>query len=188
MQNNTSHTAHILYSILEILKFTIIALLIVVPFRFFIAQPFIVSGSSMSPTITPNEYLVIDLLTYQFRTIERGEVVVFRYPFDPSTHFVKRVIGLPGETIHIEDGMVTVSQADGEIVLAEPYVAHENKTNESSSTALEHDEYFVLGDNRSNSSDSRVWGPLQERFIIGRALFRLYPINELDYLPGAHTF
>jgi signal peptidase I len=178
-----------LLTIGEVLKFTIIACLIVIPFRLFIAQPFIVSGASMVPAIHSKDYLVTDMVTYRLREPERGDVVVFRYPFDPSMYFVKRIIGLPGETVDIRDGMVIVRSTEGgETVLEEPYIADENKSHESTSSTLEEGEYFVLGDNRSGSSDSRVWGPLQEKFIVGRALVRLYPLQDIEILPGEFSF
>lgn len=174
----------------EILKFTILALLIVVPFRFFVAQPFIVSGASMTPTIHSSEYLVIDLATYHLDEPERGDVVIFKFPFDTSVYFIKRIIGLPGETVSIQNGVVTITTIDGDMMtLNEPYIADENRSHESTrTTVLEDNEYFVLGDNRSGSSDSRVWGPLNKKFIVGRALLRLYPLDTLDYLPGQYTF
>ena len=137
-------------------RFTVICVLIVIPIRLWIAQPFIVSGASMDPTFKNGDYLIIDELSYQFSGPEKNEVVVFRYPLQPNRFYIKRVVGLPGETMTI-DGKKTV---------------------------LEDDEYFVMGDNRNNSSDSRMWGPVQENFLIGRALVRLFPLNKIGILPG----
>lgn len=178
-----------LLTIGEVVKFTIIASLIVIPFRLFVAQPFIVSGASMVPTIHSRDYLVTDMVTYRLEKPQRGDVIVFRYPLDPSMYFVKRIIGLPGETVVIKNGMVSVHLGEEkETVLEEPYIADENKSYESISTTLDGGEYFVLGDNRSGSSDSRVWGPLQEKFILGRALVRLYPLEKMEILPGHFSF
>lgn len=178
-----------LSSIFEVISYTFLALLIVIPFRFFIAQPFIVSGASMLPTINPREYLVIDVLSHKLRPPERGEVIVFRYPFDTSMYFVKRIIGLPGETVNITDGIVSVTTTEGTVlVLDEPYILATNRTHETSTTKLDAGEYFVLGDNRKGSSDSRVWGPLQEKFIVGYALARLYPFERFTYRPGDYVF
>jgi signal peptidase I len=169
----------------EIALYTCVALCIVIPFRFFIAQPFIVSGASMLPTIAPREYLVIDVLSHTMREPERGEVIIFRYPFDTTIYFVKRVIGLPGETVVITDGAVTVEKPSGELViLTESYVFDEYRTHETQTTVLGADEYFVMGDNRKGSSDSRVWGPLQKKFIVGYALLRLYPFERFALHPG----
>ncbi len=188
-QKTHSYLEHSLITIGEVVKFTVIACLIVIPFRLFIAQPFIVSGASMVPTIHSKDYLVTDMVTYHLREPERGDVIVFRYPFDPSLFFVKRVIGLPGETVDIENGVVHVRTTDGtETFLEEPYIENSNKSHESVSTTLGDGEFFVLGDNRSGSSDSRVWGPLQEKFILGRAILRLYPLDSIEILPGYFSF
>lgn len=174
---------------LELLKFVIIALLIITPFRFFVAQPFIVSGASMKPTIDPHEYLVIDQLTYRFEKPARGDVIIFRYPLDPALYFVKRIIGLPGERIDIENGSVRIWSAEGvERILSEPYAREGGAIGRRDSITLDTDEYFVLGDNRAESSDSRTWGPVQESYIVGRALARLFPLSEAGILPGAFSF
>lgn len=170
----------------EIVRFSIIAILIVIPIRMFIAQPFIVSGASMDDTFSSGQYLIIDQVSYYFEKPSRGEVIVFRYPRDPSKFFIKRVIGLPGDTITIENGIVTItnsSHPDG-FVLDEPYIQPMQPASSFSETLGER-EYFVMGDNRDKSSDSRSWGVLQEERIVGRALFRLFPPSALDYLPGA---
>ncbi|MCA9362661.1 signal peptidase I [Candidatus Kaiserbacteria bacterium] len=172
----------------EIVRFSIIAILIVIPIRMFIAQPFIVSGASMENTFHNGQYLIVDQVSYYFNSPDRGDVVIFRYPKDPSKFFIKRVIGVPGDTVTIENSIVTVTNAehpDG-FVLDEPYIrsmAPEPKLTET----LGEREYFVMGDNRDQSSDSRSWGVLQEERIVGRALIRLFPPGELDYLPGAVT-
>lgn len=169
-------------------KFTIVALLIITPFRFFIAQPFIVQGASMTPTIDPKEYLVIDQIWYRFHEPKRGDVVIFRYPLDPEVFFVKRIIGLPGETVEVRAGAISVTTASGEnTVLDEPYAAGV-KVIQTPKVTLEEGEYYVMGDNRDASSDSRVWGPLQSRYIIGRAAARLYPLGEFSLFPGKYEF
>lgn len=177
-------------TLIEIGKFTILAFLIVTPFRLFVAQPFIVSGASMVPTFDEDEYLVVDQITYRFEKPERGDIIVFRYPLDPSHFFIKRIIGLPGETVEIKDGMVFVHEAGGDTrhALVEPYLASHYKKKDARPTVLEAGEYYVLGDNRDQSADSRVWGQLSERFIIGRALVRLYPFGETDFLPGEYHY
>jgi signal peptidase I len=174
------------HPILDIVSFSFIALLIVIPVRTFIAQPFIVSGASMESTFHTGEYLIVDQLTYEFNKPVRGDVIVFRYPKDPSKFFIKRVIGLPGETITIEGSTVRISNAEqpNGFILDEPYI--KSMINGSELTEKLGDrEYFVMGDNRDQSSDSRFWGVLQEERIIGRAFVRLFPPSQLDYLPGA---
>jgi len=172
----------------EILRFSLIALIIVIPIRMFVAQPFIVSGASMEDTFQNGEYLIVDQLTYQFTSPQRGDVVVFRYPRDPSKFFIKRVVAVPGDTITIKNNTVTISNRTNRegFVIDEPYVASMNWGTDSTETLGER-EYFVMGDNRNFSSDSRAWGVLQEERIIGRAFVRLFPPQHFAYLPGAVT-
>lgn len=169
----------------EIIRFSLIALLIVFPIRMFVAQPFIVSGASMEQTFQNGEYLIVDQISYHFEEPERGDVIIFRYPRDPSKFFIKRVIGLPGEKIAIEGNTVTISNAEhpGGAVLNEPYVAA-MQPNTFLEEELGEGEYFVMGDNRDQSSDSRMWGVLQEQNIVGRALLRLFPIGDAGVMPG----
>jgi signal peptidase I len=173
-------------ALLDIVRFSLIALIIVIPIRTFIAQPFIVSGASMENTFHTGEYLIVDQLSYELHDPKRGEVIVFRYPKDPSKFFIKRVIALPGETITIEGSTVRISnpQFPNGFILDEPYIkSMENGIDLTEE--LGEREYFVMGDNRDQSSDSRFWGVLQEERIVGRAFVRLFPPSQLDYLPGA---
>jgi signal peptidase I len=173
----------------EIVRFSIIAILIVIPIRMFIAQPFIVSGASMDNTFHNGQYLIVDQVSYYFEKPSRGDVVIFRYPKDPSKFFIKRVIGLPGDTINIENAVVTITNTehpDG-FTLDEPYIKSMRPAAPFSET-LGDREYFVMGDNRDQSSDSRSWGVLQEERIVGRALIRLFPPSNLGVLPGATTY
>ncbi len=166
----------------------LIAFAIITPVRFFVAQPFIVSGGSMEPLLKPRDYLVIDRWSYREREPERGEVVVFRYPLDPDEIFVKRVAGLPGETIAIEKGTIRITTREGEVfVLDEPYKTPDRNPEKEQEIELHDDEYFVLGDNRTASADSRAWGPLQKRFIIGRAAARLFPLQRATMNPAMYT-
>ncbi len=170
----------------EIIRFTILALIIVIPIRMFIAQPFIVSGASMENTFHSGEYLIVDQLTYTFNEPKRGDVVIFRYPKDPSKFFIKRIIGLPGDTVTIDGSTVTItneSHPNG-FTWDESYIKSMDKGSYVTEE-LGDREYFVMGDNRDQSSDSRIWGVLQEERIVGRAYMRLFPPKELDFLPGA---
>jgi len=165
----------------EIFKLFILSILIVIPFRLFIAQPFIVDGASMSPTFETGNYLIIDEISYRFSTPPRGSVLVFKYPKDTSKYFIKRVIGLPGETVQIKDGKVTIisnEHPDG-LVLEESYVKKDKI--ETLNYTLGEGEYFVMGDNRAGSADSRLWGPVPEEDIIGRPVIRFLPPT---ILPG----
>lgn len=169
----------------EILTFIVLAVVIVVPIRFFIAQPFVVEGESMHPTFESGDYLVVDELTYHLSEPKRGDVVIFRYPGDPSVFYIKRIIGLPGETVHVDHGKTSISKKDGStVILNETYVVAEDATYTLDST-LGNDQYFVMGDNRPRSSDSRVWGPLPRGDMVGRAFIRLLPVTGIGMLPGA---
>lgn len=168
----------------EMIRFSILILVIVIPFRMFIAQPFIVSGSSMFPTFHDKEYLIVDEISYRLSQPKRDDVVVFRYPNDKKKFFIKRIIGLPGETIEIKGNNITITNSehpDG-LNLDQPYV--ENTSNNNMHFELKNDEYFVMGDNRSGSSDSRFWGPVKKELLVGRAFLRLYPLNKISILPG----
>jgi signal peptidase I len=169
----------------EIIRFSLIAILIVVPIRLFIAQPFIVSGASMETTFHTGEYLIVDQLSYYFHEPARGDVIIFRYPRDPSKYFIKRIVGLPGDTVIIDKGVVSIVDKDHPdgYELVEPY-AKETPVAPKLKETLADREYFVMGDNRPESSDSRAWGVLQKEKIIGRAWVRLFPPDVADYLPG----
>lgn len=169
--------------ILETVRFIVISLAVVFAIRYFVAQPFIVSGDSMIPTFRNGEYLIVDQLSYRFGPPERGDVIIMRYPLDTKKYFIKRIIGLPGETLSIEGSAVTVTLIDGKsFVLPEPYV--KNPREDSVTVTLKNDEYFVMGDNRAASSDSRRWGPLPEEDIVGRPLVRLFPFSRINVFPG----
>ena len=171
----------------EIVRFSVVALLIVLPIRIFIAQPFIVSGASMETTFSTGQYLIVDQLTYQLEDPVRGEVIVFRYPKDPSKFFIKRIIGIPGDTVSISGRNVTISNEahpDG-VLLDESYVL-DMKPSAALTETLGENEYFVMGDNRDASSDSRSWGVLQRDKIVGRAFLRLFPFSKVGVFPGKH--
>ena len=172
----------------EILKASVIALIIVIPIRFYVAQPFIVSGASMSPTFESGNYLVVDQLSYRFEEPQRGDVVIFKYPRDTSKFFIKRIIGLPGETLILKNGILTIANSThpNGFTFEEPYIAKKGQVSGTFSVTLDGNEYFVMGDNRNQSSDSRIWGPLQKDLIVGRAFLRLFPIRQVNVLPGAH--
>jgi len=187
-ENTTDVPAKEEHPLAEIVRFSLIAILIVIPIRMFIAQPFIVSGASMDNTFSSGQYLIVDQLSYYFEQPARGEVIVFKYPRDPSKYFIKRVIGIPGDTLEINGNTVTIindTYPDGKI-LDEPYIKSMKPGAPLVEVLGEH-EYFVMGDNRDQSSDSRTWGVLQESYIVGRAFLRLFPPGELDYFPGAAT-
>ena len=164
----------------EIVKITVITLAIIIPVRYFLMQPFFVKGASMEPNFEDGEYLIVDEISYRFNEPQRSDVIIFRYPLDPSQFFIKRVVGLPDETVKIEDGKVfiySIETPDERIVLDESAYLEDSYTPGNLEITLEEDEYFVLGDNRMASSDSRKWGELDKKYIIGRAWIRAWPFN-----------
>ncbi|MFH1462646.1 MAG: signal peptidase I [bacterium] len=170
----------ILSFIWEIAKIAIIALVIVVPIRYFVFQPFFVKGQSMEPNFENGDYLIVDEISYRFQDPQRGEVIVFKYPNDPSQRYIKRIIGLPGETVEVKNGNVIVLSQQGEQILNEAeYLSSLVFTPGDVRVTLAEDEYFVLGDNRVSSSDSRRWGSLAEEYIIGRVFLRAWPLAEI---------
>ena len=171
----------------DLFKFALIVIAIVVPFRVFIAQPYIVEGASMDPTFKNGDYLIVDQISYRFEHPERGAVIILKYPVDPSKNFIKRMIGFPGETVNIKDGKVSIKTASGDQVkLDEPYIKYEKV--EDFQKTLGEKEYFVMGDNRAGSSDSRYWGILPEANIVGRPILRLLPFGSIGILPGLKVF
>lgn len=172
----------------DIIKFLAPIIVVVVIVRTFIAQPFIVDGESMSPNFHTGHYLIIDELSYRFTSPERGDVVVLRYPLQRSRFFLKRIIALPGERIVIKDGGVVIFNTENPkgMKLVEDYQQQiTNPVGPYKDVTLGEDEYFVMGDNRGGSSDSRSWGVLPGDNITGRALLRLYPFNQMALTPAS---
>jgi len=160
----------------EILKITFFALAIVLPIRYFLFQPFFVKGESMAPSFENGDYLIVDEISYRFRNPKRGEVIVFKYPSDPSQCFIKRIIGLPGETVEIKNGKVRIYKNGKVQVLNESsYLNSGVFTQGNLRISLRKDEYFVMGDNRAFSYDSRRFGVVPRKDIIGRVVLRVLP-------------
>lgn len=196
-QNSSSFWA----GVKEWARVIVIALIIAIPIRFFIAEPFIVNGASMDPTFSTGQFLVVDRLTYDFEKPQRGDVIVFEYPNNPSVYYIKRIIGLPGERVRMQNGKVTIEEpatttasgasAAKSFVLDEPYVqqyhtSHDTGIFPENGQPLGPTEYFVMGDNRAESADSRMWGPVDYHFIIGRPVIRLIPLTAISLLPGEY--
>ena len=190
--------------ILEALQVIVVSLVIVLPIRTFVAQPFLVSGASMDNTFQNGNYLIIDELSYRFETPKRGDVVIFKVPPEglalqhvpqnKTVFYIKRIIGLPCETVEINGDEVKIyaNATSSGVTLNEPYVyidknVSSNFTNIKEKITLGSDEYFVMGDNRHNSSDSRLWGVLKKENIKGRVFFRLLPLSELSVFPGEYS-
>ena len=172
----------------ELIKIVVISLVIIIPVRYFLIQPFYVKGASMEPNFYDHEYLIVNEITYRFNEPERGDIVVFRYPRNPQEYFIKRMIGLPGESVQIKDGRVVIyneENPDG-IVLKEPYLSPDLKTYALSEekVKLGKDEYFVLGDNRNSSKDSRSFGPVNRSYLTGKVLLRGWPFDRIKLFEG----
>ncbi|MBI4090256.1 MAG: signal peptidase I [Candidatus Kerfeldbacteria bacterium] len=172
--------------IIEVAKVVVISLAIIIPVRYFLIQPFYVKGASMEPNFFDNEYLVVDEISYRFSQPKRGDVVVLRNPRHESDFFIKRIVGLPGERVEIINGEVNMYNADfpNGITLDESeYLPPDTRTTGTVDQTLGDGEYFVLGDNRESSLDSRFFGAVTRREIIGRTWIRAWPVNRLQILP-----
>src|SRR3989338_7753566 len=166
----------------EIVKVIIISLAIIIPIRYFLIQPFYVKGASMELNFHDHEYLIVDQISYRFHDVQRGDVVVFRYPKDPREFFIKRVIGLPGETVVIRNNKIFIynsQNTDGEAV-QESYLPKDIENIGNVTQKIEKDEYFLMGDNRPESLDSRVFGPVNRKHIVGRVFFRGWPLDKIQ--------
>jgi signal peptidase I len=160
----------------EIVKIVGIALIIVIPIRLFVFQPFSVRGASMEPNYHDFDYLIVEEITYNFSEPNRGDVVVFFSPEDPTIRLIKRMIALPGESVKVSAGKVWIKREgeDYKILDESGYLPEDEKTLGSVEFNLEEDQFFVLGDNRQVSHDSRGFGILPEDNIIGRMAFRIW--------------
>lgn len=168
--------------LLELVKVALVAGLTIGLIRYFLFKPFYVKGASMEPNFYDREYLIIDELSYRLREPIRGEVIVFHYPANPQEYFLKRIIALPGERVKVAEGRVTVYNAahpEG-IEVQESYLPKDLETVGEKITQLGDNEYFVLGDNRPNSFDSRRFGPINKSVIVGRAWFRGWPFTRMQ--------
>jgi len=172
----------------EIFKVFVISLAIIIPIRYFLIQPFFVHGASMEPNFEDGQYLIIDEISYKFREPARGEVVVFRYPLDTKEFFIKRIIGLPGETVEIHGNKITIINKDDPqgLVLDEGQYLQNVPLLGDETITLKDNEFFVMGDNRSASFDSRRWGPVPKDDLVGRVWIRAWPVNQTGIIkaPG----
>lgn len=167
----------------ETIKIVILSLIVIVGIRSFVMQPFFVSGQSMEPNFYNGDYLIVDELSYRFGDPERGDTIIFKYPNDTRLFYIKRIIGLPGEKIEIENNIITIYNAEnpGGIKLDENFYIPSDKVIVGNYTKeLKNDEYYVLGDNRMASADSRKWGVLKKNFIVGRAWMRPWPLDNIS--------
>lgn len=191
-QNNNNSffggIASIAVFVWDFLKVILVAAVIIIPIRYLLFQPFIVSGSSMEPNFSHGQYLIIDEISYRIGEPKRGDVIVLHYPKDRKQFFIKRIIGLPGETIQIDNGRVTIKNNDHPegATLDEEYLPNQGLTFPHNTSliggkktlTLQGDEYLLLGDNRLASSDSRDWGILNRKDIVGKVFIRVLPLTE----------
>jgi signal peptidase I len=163
---------------LELIKVVVLAGITIILVRHFLFKPFYVKGASMEPNFYDHEYLIIDELTYRFREPQRGDVIVFKYPENPQEYFLKRIIGLPGERIKVSEGQVIVynSEHPEGLAVQESYLQGV-LTGGEKTVSLTDDQYYVLGDNRPNSYDSRRFGAINKAAIVGRAIIRGWPFS-----------
>lgn len=173
----------------------IIGIIIVVKLiQGFLIQPFIVDGGSMLPTYHNGEFLLVDKLSYRLHEPRRGDVMIFKLyentnnPYE-GKHLIKRVIGLPGEHVKVENGVTTIynKQNPNGFVIDEPFVSYKD-THKNVDITLDSTHYFMMGDNRAQSYDSRDWGPLNSKDIKGQVLFRVYPFSSASYEPGQYMY
>lgn len=190
-ENNSSGIKSIIEDILglsaETAKIVIISLIVIIGIRTYVMQPFFVSGSSMEPNFHDGDYLIVDELSYEIGQPQRGDVIIFKYPKNPKDYFIKRIIALPGEKIEIANNTIKIYNAehpDGFTLDEDIYLPPENVTMGNYTAELKNDEYYVLGDNRPASADSRFWGILEKHYIVGKALVRAWPYTKISVFEG----
>ncbi|MBI5732002.1 MAG: signal peptidase I [Candidatus Magasanikbacteria bacterium] len=173
----------------ELVKLGLFAVITIVLVRYFLFKPFYVRGASMEPNFFDKEYLIIDEITFRLREPQRGEIIVFHYPGNRSEYFLKRIIGLPGERIKIKDNEVMIynNEHPEGLTLAEAYLPPGLPSRPDVSYTLGSSQVFVLGDNRNSSFDSRFFGPIEKKDIVGRVVLRGYPFNRVKvFSPPAY--
>jgi signal peptidase I len=158
------------------LALSVVIMIIVILFLY---QPVKVEGTSMMPSLVNQERIFINKFVYRFYPIQRGDTVVFQFPQDTSKSYIKRVIGMPGDIVSVDRGTVIVNGKP----LIEPYVPDEMRDmNDARTVTLKPDEYYVMGDHRNSSNDSRVWGPVERKYVYGKAVFVYWPLDRLGLL------
>lgn len=178
----------------EVVKVVIVSLIIILPVRAYVIQPYFVKGSSMVPNFHDKEYVLVNKWTYRLGRPERGDVIIFKYPGNPKEYFIKRIIALPGESVLVNNNTVTIYNErypEGFVLSETGYLPRENPTFCPGATVfcgtkvtLQPDFYFVMGDNREHSSDSRVFGPVNKaQFFSGLAWLRLWPLDKMAFIP-----
>ncbi len=181
-EKNENKTESLKDFVFEMIKVLVVSLIIIVPIRAYVVQPFYVDGASMEPNFYDGEYLIVDEISYRFKDPVRGDIVIFHPPDNPKVYYIKRVIGLPNEVIDIKNGEIKVYEHDS----AEPLVVDELKylsddyqlrPSEKYHIKLGEGEYYLLGDNRRNSLDSRRLGAINYSHIKGKVILRAFPFD-----------
>lgn len=176
-----SKASAVLAFIFELIQVAAVSLAIIIPVRYFLIQPFYVKGASMEPSFFDHEYLIIDEVSYRFAEPQRGDIVVFRYPVDPKQYFIKRVIGLPGETVEVSPEGIKIyndQYPNGMMIDESSYLSKDVVPSTISRTlTLKTGEYFVMGDNRGSSLDSRFFGAIKRSDIVGKVWLRGWPFD-----------
>lgn len=169
-------------ALLEFIKVALLAGITIALVRYYLFKPFYVKGASMEPTFIDHEYLIIDELSYRLHTPNRGEIIVFKYPNNQEEYFIKRIIGLPGERVKVSENKVTIynNEHPEGLLLDETYIPKNVVTEGEVNMSLSKDQYFVMGDNRENSFDSRRFGKVDSSLIVGRTWLRGWPLNRIQ--------
>ncbi|EKE00217.1 MAG: Signal peptidase I [uncultured bacterium] len=174
----------LLRNVLGIAELFIIGLTVVLMVYVFAAQPLRVTGSSMLPNFFDSEQIIAEKLSVKFEAPKRGDIVICKHPNSPDKLVIKRLIGLPSETIKIKEGLVYINNN----ILAEPYLAPNTTTKPEKSMEegveykIPEGSFMVMGDNRTNSVDSRDWGPISADYLIGKGLFIYYPLSKIGFI------
>jgi len=161
----------------EILESVILAVVLAAVIRLWLFEPFYIPSPSMQPTLYPGDRIIVNKLSYRLHPPERGDVIVFKFPLDPQRDFVKRVVALEQETIEVRQGYVYINGRR----LEEPYLPHE-LVPDYGPIKVPRGHLFVMGDNRNNSEDSRFWGPLNQKYLIGKAFFVYWPPHHMELI------
>lgn len=177
----------ILFDIIESVG---VALSIFVVIYLFLVQPHQVKGASMDPTFHDGEYILTDKISYRFKEPQRGDIIVFKAPRNPDFDYIKRIIAIPGDTISISNGNIYLNskKLNEDYIKSETIILPGQFIKEGQEITLKSDEYFVLGDNRSHSSDSRQWGTVPKKDIIGRVFFRYWPLTKFGTIQSYKNF
>jgi len=163
------------FALWEVIRSVLVAIVLAVILRIFVVEPFYIPSRSMEPTLLPGDRIIVSKFLYHFREPQRGDIIVFHYPRDPKRDFVKRVIGLEGETVALRDGKLYV---DGRQV-PETYLPHGLRFADFGPVRVPPGQLFVLGDNRNSSEDSRVWGFLPRDMVVGKAFLIYWPPHRI---------